>query len=309
MQPARTFEDLNDRRIPVIYYFLPGRGLFGGVKVAIQFVELLASLGVKIVSVLPDGKAPDWFAARAAVLAEEQVWSRLKADDWLMITWPPDYIRLKNRGRLICHCQGTDELMDPIFADHTVQILSCWSQADDYVRKVHGRPTLNVDISISNCFFHDGRIKWDNRVAYMPRRGWEAVRACLKANPGLDYQPIEGLDEIGVSRHLKNSGIYLATSVGEQFGLPALEAMAAGCAVISVPVKGGLEYLKSGFNCLLGQPEELPELLAWLTEPAQKGLRHLFRARAVVTAQGYRLSRQRRRLAQLLEGELSWLRC
>jgi len=293
----------------VIYYFLPGRGLFGGVKVAIQFIGLMSSLGVKIVAVLPDGKAPDWFVARAAVLAEEQVWPRLTADDWLMITWPPDYPRLKDRGKLVCHCQGTDELMDPIFADQNVPILSCWEQADEYVRQAHGRSTLKVGIAISDCFFHDGSIKWDNRVAYMPRRGWELIKACMKANRSLDYQPIDGLDEMAVSQCLKQSGLYLATSIGEQFGLPALEAMAAGCAVISVPVKGGTEYLRTGFNCLLGQPGELPELLAWLSEPAQTELRHLFRARAVATAHNYRLCGQRRRLARLLEQELSWLRC
>jgi glycosyltransferase involved in cell wall biosynthesis len=291
----------------VIYYFLPGRGLYGGVKVAIQFMELLSSLGVKIVAVLPDGRAPQWFVARAATLAEAQVWPQLKADDWMMITWPPDYERLRDRGRLICHCQGTDDRMDPIFADHSIPILSCWSQADDYVRQVHGRSTVRVGIAISDCFFLDGRLKWDNRVAYMPRRGWGVAKACMNANRNLDYQPIDGLDEIGVSRCLKASGIYLATSLGEQFGLPALEAMAAGCAVISVPVKGGLEYLKPGFNCLLGEPEELPQLLTWLTEPAQEKLRHLFRARALASAQPYRLSRQHRELASLLKGELSWL--
>ena len=292
----------------MIYYFLPGRGLFGGVKVAIQFIELLSSLGVRIVAVLPDGRAPQWITARAAVLAEAQVWPHLTADDWLMITWPPDHERLKDQGRLVCHCQGTDKLMDPIFADHSVPILSCWSQTDDYVHETSGRGTVRVGIAISDCFFHDGQPKWDNRVAYMPRRGWEIIKACLKANPNLDYQPIDGLDEMAVSRRLKACGIYLATSIGEQFGLPALEAMAAGCAVISVPVKGGLEYLLPGFNCLLGQPEELPQLLARLTEPTEEPLRHLFRARAVATAQAYRLSRQRRKLADLLQGELSWLR-
>jgi glycosyltransferase involved in cell wall biosynthesis len=293
--------------VKLIYYFLPGRGLFGGVKVAFQFIDLLTSLGVKIAAVLPDGRAPNWFFTTADVFSEAQVWPRLTDKDWLMITWPPDYWRLKNRGRLICHCQGTDDRMAPIFADRDVPILSCWRQAEEYVRNVHGRRTIPVGIAISDCFFYDGQLKWDNRVAYMPRRGWHLVKRCMKANLYLDYQPIDGMREMRVSRSLMSSGVYLATSVGEQFGLPALEAMAAGCAVISVPVKGGLEYLLHEDNCLLVQPEALPKLLDWLMAPAQEALRRRFRTRAIATANAYRLSVQRRKLVQLLEGELSWI--
>lgn len=271
-------------------------------------MDLLTSLGVKISAVLPDGRAPNWFFTGAKVISETQFWPRLTDRDWLMITWPPDYERLKNCGRLICHCQGTDERMDPIFADPDVPILTCWRQAEAYVRNVHGRVTIPVGIAISDRFFYDGRLKWDNRVAYMPRRGWALVKHCMKANPHLDYEPIDGLRESGVSRRLMSSGVYLATSVGEQFGLPALEAMAAGCAVVSVPVKGGLEYLLHEDNCLLGQPEALPELLDWLMAPAQQNLRKKFRVRAIETAKAYKLSRQRHKLASLLKKELSWLR-
>lgn len=271
-------------------------------------MDLLSSLGVRIVAVLPDGRAPKWFFTETHVLSEAQVWPQLKDDDWLMITWPPDYQRLKNRGRLVCHCQGSDPLMDPIFADGDVPILTCWQQAEDYIRNVHGRIGIPVGIAISDCFFYDGRLKWDNRVAYMPRRGWDLVKRCMKENPELDYQPIDGLRESGVSRRLMKSGVYLATSVGEQFGLPALEAMAAGCAVISVPVKGGLEYLLHDENSLLSQPEELSERLRWLMAPAQDPLRQSLRARAIRTARAYRLSEQRKKLVPLLKGNLSWLR-
>jgi len=276
--------------------------------VAFQFMDLLTSMGVEITAVLPNGRKPKWFFTEADVMSETQVWSKLREEDWLMITWPPDYERLKNRGRLVCHCQGTDVRMDPIFADQDVPILTCWRQAEAYVREVHGRATIPVGIAISDGFFYDGRLKWDNRVAYMPRRGWNLVKRCMKTKPHLDYQPIDGLRESGVSCRLMSSGVYLATSVGEEFGLPALEAMAAGCAVISAPVKGGLEYLLHEDNCLLGQPEALPDLLDWLMWPAQEDLRKRFRVRGIETAKAYRLSEQRRKLALLLKEGLSWLR-
>jgi glycosyltransferase involved in cell wall biosynthesis len=293
----------------MIYYFLPDSGIFGGVKVACQFADLLHRLGVPASVVLPGGKAPQWFPCQAAVWGEEQVRPSLSPSDWLMITWPPDYHRLQGLpAPLICHCQGTDELMDPIFADHRVPVLTCWQQATNYVVEHFGRSSVEVGIAISDCFFWDGGLKFDTLVSFMPRRGFPNVRKCLRRCPRLDFMPLDGLPEGEVARKLKQAGVFLATALGEQFGLPALEAMAAGCVVLSVPVKGGMEYLNNGENCLVVEPEQMAECLEWVTQPENRELRARMRSRAVATAMGYRISLQRERLSQLLRGELSWLR-
>ena len=292
----------------MLYYFLPGAGIFGGVKVACQFVDLLGSLGIRAAVALPGAQAPQWFASRAAVLDDAEVLRRLDSSDWLMITWPPDYQRLRDtHARLVCHCQGTDDRMDVIFADPAVPILTCWEQAARYARERFGREIIHVGIAISDCFYFDGCRKEDNLVAYMPRRGFPTVRECIRSNPDLDFLPLDGLAEVEVGRRLKRAGVFLATALGEQFGLPAVEAMAAGCVVLSVPVKGGMEYLRDGDNCLVVDPEEMPTRLCWITRSENAILRAQLRARALATAQQYRLGCQRRRLADLLTGELRWL--
>jgi glycosyltransferase involved in cell wall biosynthesis len=110
-----------------------------------------------------------------------------------------------------------------------------------------------------------------------------------------------------VRRLLQRAGIFLATSVGEEFGLPALEAMAAGCVVVSVPVKGGLEFLRDGENCVVAEPARLAEALLAIAAPARASRRALLRHRAVATAARYRSSRQRERLRSLLGAELEVL--
>ena len=55
---------------------------------------------------------------------------------------------------------------------------------------------------------------------------------------------------------MKHCSIYLATAEGEWSGLPALEAMSAGCVVVSVPVLGGMEYLDDGVNCRMAGPRD-----------------------------------------------------
>jgi hypothetical protein len=285
----------------VIYYFLPGEGIYGGVKVACQFTELLGSLGVPATIVTPGGAAPSWFRSTAPVLADADALARLTAADVKMITWPPDYRRLRAYpGRLVCHCQGTDPLMDEIFADAAVPILSCWSQAAAYVREGFGRATIDVGIAISDAFFYDGSPKDDLRVAYMPRRGFDTVQRCLRAVPDVDFTPIDGLAEDAVAERLKAAGIFLATAAGEWFGLPALEALAAGCVVLSVPVKGGMEYLHHDRNALVVAPAEMPAALEAITRPAARDRRTVLRSRAIATASTYRRAVQRRHLAAMV---------
>ena len=123
----------------------------------------------------------------------------------------------------------------------------------------------------------------------------------------LDWHPLDGMDEARICRHLQKAGVYLATAVNEQFGLPSLEAMASGCLVASVPVVGGMEFLRDGYNCLVDEPEALVERLKSLTRPEQAPLRELMRLRAKATAFGYHPYALKRRLAHLLGGPLGEL--
>lgn len=289
----------------MIFYFLPDRGIFGGVKVAFQLLDALAQLGVPGVAVLPDGRAPDWFASRVPVISEADALARLTPGDWKMITWPPDHERLRSLpGRMVCHCQGTDVRMDAVFADPDVLLLTCWQQAAQIARERFGRTPVEVGITIAERFLFAGERKLDDLVAYMPRRGVDLARSCMRAARSLDFDGIDEEPEDEVARRLKRAGIFLATAVGEQFGLPALEAMAAGCVVLSVPVKGGMEFLHDGDDCIVCASDELPRRLLEITAPSAATRRARMRQRAVATATRYLPSRRRARLAALLDGPL-----
>lgn len=291
----------------MITYFLPDPGVHGGVKVACQFVELLGEAGARAVVSLPGGRAPTWFACRAPVVDEASALAALGASDWAMLTWPPHYPTLRaTPARLVNHAQGVTD-MDAIYADPRVLLLTCWADAADYVRTRFARQPIEVGLAISDAFFFSGEVKRDARVAFMPRRGRTIAEACITAVPACEYVAIDGCSEVDVAAGLKSAGIYLATSVDEDFGLPALEAMAAGCVVVSVPVRGGMEYLESGVNCLVVAPQEMPATLEWITRPAQGATRQRLRHAAVATAYRYRRSVQRRRLAALLRGPLACL--
>ncbi|MCU0606503.1 MAG: glycosyltransferase family 4 protein [Candidatus Edwardsbacteria bacterium] len=71
---------------------------------------------------------------------------------------------------------------------------------------------------------------------------------------------------------LRRGDIFLSTSLWEGFGLPALEAMACGCAVVTSQNGGCREYAGHGVNCLTyppNDPARLAEHLAQLIEDSR----------------------------------------
>ena len=290
------------------YYFLPGHTIFGGIKVGFQLTQLLNELGAPSVVATPGGLAPDWFRVRTAVVSQEWVLANIRTSDWILFSLPHDYARLKPlHGNLVFHCNGTDPLIDPIVADRGVAQLTCWQQATDYLQE-RGAEPVDVGISISDVFYYSGLPKQEKTVCYMSRRGADVAAQAARINAALSFTAIDGLSEAGVSEVMQRSSFYLATAEGEWFGLPAIEAMAAGCIVVSVPVLGGVEYLRSGTNCIVSAAHEVGPALRDISSDSQGTRRYSMRLKAAATAGGYRLSRQRSVLRTLLQGPLAYLR-
>jgi len=241
------------------YYILPGIGIYGGIKVGFQFAELLSSLGTPIAVATPEGSAPRGFSAGIAVLNRRETLARLRPTDVVLFSLPHDFQELKATGaRLVFHCQGTDPLILPIIGDREVTLLTCWQQARSFVEDETGRTPIEVGISISDCFFYGGAPKAETTVAYMPRRGADIAEAAMHTVPDLDFIAIQHAAEAVVAARMKHAGYFLATSENEWFGLPALEAMAAGCVVVSVQAIGGSEFLRDGESALVAPRGDLP---------------------------------------------------
>jgi glycosyltransferase involved in cell wall biosynthesis len=84
-------------------------------------------------------------------------------------------------------------------------------------------------------------------VAVMPRKG-AAVLDWLMERLGdtIRWSIIDGRTERQTAELLKAADVFLALSPHEAFGLPALEAMAAGCCVVGYPGDGGYEFMHHG---------------------------------------------------------------
>ncbi|MEQ9814015.1 MAG: glycosyltransferase [Azospirillaceae bacterium] len=296
-----------------LFYFLPGTGIFGGIKVGCQFASLLNRLGALCVLATPDGSAPTWFRCDVPVVSHATALETIAAlgrdRATVLFSLPHDYPQLADSGaHLVFHCQGTDPLIDPILADPDVTLLSCWPQAARYFRERGRDDDIDVGIAISDTFFTGARRKQAGHVAWMPRRGAAIGRAARRRNRHLDFEAIEGSDEETVAGVLKRCEIFLATSENEWFGLPVFEAMAAGAVVLTVPVFGGMDYLKPGENCLVADPSDVPSTLTDLTNRHGEARRARLRHGALATALSLHPQRQARHLTALLNGPLAFLR-
>lgn len=69
-----------------------------------------------------------------------------------------------------------------------------------------------------------------------------------------DFERIVPKDDKEIAFYLNKSDIYVFTSQWEGFGLPPLEAMGCGCAVIASDAKGINEYAVDGYNALIYEP-------------------------------------------------------
>ncbi|MDL2267555.1 glycosyltransferase [Desulfovibrio sp. OttesenSCG-928-G15] len=92
------------------------------------------------------------------------------------------------------------------------------------------------------------------RVAYMPRKNKalaeqmrQVAEACLANEPNapkVDWVGIHQMPRPEVAACLAGSDIFLSTGFPEGFGLPPLEAMAAGCVPVGFTGFGGWEYMR-----------------------------------------------------------------
>lgn len=83
------------------------------------------------------------------------------------------------------------------------------------------------------------------RIAYMPRK-WPGLAEALQKRTDLaiEWLAIDAMSEAATAEALGSSAVFLNLGRGEGFGLPPLEAMAAGCLVCGFAGEGTTEFAR-----------------------------------------------------------------
>jgi L-malate glycosyltransferase len=109
-----------------------------------------------------------------------------------------------------------------------------------------------------------------------PHDAVTALELCKQHHPGLQalvFGPLppdiefpgwftyfENLTDQGVVDLYNRARVFVSSSLAEGFGLPAAEAMACGCAVVSTDNGGNREYAEHGVTALLSPPRDPVQL-------------------------------------------------
>lgn len=264
------------------YYLLPSAGLYGGVKTAFRNLQHLLSAGYEAAAATPGAASPQWFEHSVPVVAREELGSLAGVEDGLIFSYPYDTETVRGipAGETIFHIQGVDDV-EPEGLPTVVEAVRANCDPENGFR------LISSGLHAMHCCFQWGVIPWfaplsvadvfdpgevrprPRSVAVMSRKGGEYVELLRREFPGLDLTVIEGRTELEVAKILKETDIFVTTSVHEAIGMPPLEAMRAGCAVVGFPGIGSYEFMHHGETAHVvpnGEREPLAEGLRLLLD-------------------------------------------
>ncbi|HUI44926.1 MAG TPA: glycosyltransferase family 4 protein [Nitrospirota bacterium] len=103
-----------------------------------------------------------------------------------------------------------------------------------------------------------------------------------------DFTLVKPSSDAQIADVYNHSHIFVSTSWWEGFGLPPLEAMSCGCAVLVTNTGGVHEYAVSGRNCLMCEPKSIPDLQEKLLILISDGdLRKIIAEEGMITARQF----------------------
>ena len=200
---------------------------------------------------------------------------------------------------------------------------------DTILRIRYGRKTTVVPNGVDTDFYRPGREKSNNTVLLVGNpqlrfKGFDiALQALEKAwriypnfevhwvcqvSPrvyGISF-PLKIVlnppqDEL--ARHYREATVFLFTSWYEGFGLPPLEAMASGTAVVATDCGGIRTYAQEGYNALLAEPGDVDSLAYALVFLLQnEEARKVLEERGRATALEFSLEKQALKFEEVLQG-------
>jgi len=185
--------------------------------------------------------------------------------------------------RKLSYIQGirTFTVLD-VFFDHYV-FVSEWARG--FVSTYYGISGTVIPAFINERFFAP-QPEWQQRtqVLLLSQRKYEEIHfkklllvyASKFPGQSLPYEVIPILPQQQLAEKFRASRYYLSLDMMEGFGLPMLEAMASGCAVVGWDSGGNREYAKHGSNSLLaryGDYEALADHINFVLNDADEARR------------------------------------
>ncbi len=275
---------------------------FGGVRVILEYVDRLAERGYRVFLLTRRPQYSDWFPLRVPVVPKEHWEQTLNDVEAVVFSQHELYNHIPARHGLkrIFLAQhffsdaGDQTRAHRTFSDLSVTLVSVSRHVRDAVESEMNRSSLLIHSGVNRDLFHPRpELK---RVASGPKilfcysanplkgaeHGMEVMKRIKEDQPNVqlrmfgfglrpkaefDFEYFRLPEQEALARLYADSDVFLSTSRSEGFGLPCLEAMASGCAVVSTRNGGNADFCVHGENALLcdyGDTDEMARLAAGL---------------------------------------------
>ncbi|MGQ9368581.1 glycosyltransferase family 4 protein [Azospirillum sp. ST 5-10] len=294
----------------------------GGTIIAREHVRILVRNGFDAALLVRRDMRPDYFDTGVPTLAMTDQFVPT-ASDVLVIPEPWNDVlaaMADKPGRKVVFCQNHHYIYYGFGRggsyDHygVSTVFCCGEVIADYVRTVLGYTRVPVvHNGIDTALFRPAKVK-RRQIAVMPRKMpveanflRETFRRRHPRYARVPWTSIDGVPRHEVARVLGESAVFLALGRMEGFGLPPLEAMAAGCLVAGFTGGGGDEFATddNGFWCAAEDWTGCTDALARAMEVCERQDAETARRYAAgrATAERYGIARMERELLEFWHDE------
>lgn len=245
----------------------------GGVEIIYRHCEALNASGFHAVPVHMARFAIRWFPHTLRSMLFSRMLARLKPDDCVVIPEVLAAYAEKIPCRRILFLQGISTFSTPPDASLFESAITCSPYLADCLRSF--APALPVAIIpnvVDPALFHPRENAAPHaplRVLGYPRKHPEVTDALrfihIPAFPEalrerFTFIPLEGSSQPEFAANLRDGDVFVASGYPEGFGLPPLQAMASGCAVIGFTGGGASGFMVDGETALVAPDGDIPAL-------------------------------------------------
>ncbi len=249
-----------------VFFLPPLSRMSGGLTTVYDTVRGLAALGYDVALCSPGEGAPGFAEAKAEGFAALP-WEKpglCAADIWCVPEgWPNALAPGINAGaRTVVYAQSWTYLLTSLpegvhWKQLPVTFLAVSEPVAHFLREVLDVEPLDVlPPAVAPEMFRENHAPArPARIAWMPRKNRalaEQVQKIAEARlareaspPALEWVPVQNMERTRVAETLASCSFFLNTAFPEGFGLPPLEAMAAGCIPVGFTGFGGWDYMRT----------------------------------------------------------------
>lgn len=282
------------------WHWWPKEKPIGGVKVSLQHCIALNELGFEAYPLRMGNYCGDFFGFDPSYKEYRDVKNSILATDVLVFPeflahmhtmFPVGIKAIFVQNWMFIYKPSTGGDIDTSYAqqgyDH---ILCCGDYMFDCLKPEDKAITHMVKNYIDHDRFKLGQEREENRLLAMPRKNKKDLDEIINkiAKKGWNIVLADGLSEDKLIEEYQKADVFLATGYPEGFGLPPIEAMACGCAVVGFTGRGANEFMVHEQTALVaedGDTDTAAALLDRLYDDLQ--LREVLRKNGQEVAQRY----------------------